>query len=195
MKEGKASETKSGNKGLVILLCVLAVVIVGLGVGISVIMGVQRNIKSDENSERINKLIDTEEAMSGWDGEVSDSTKAMILTDDIRDKLQNNVDYDVSDAIAEYDEVYRGSDGDLKVYVAIEYANYLYTISQDVEASVKILEDVDDLTNNDFLRYEYLSALYYIYQQAGDVEKSDYYKGMILEKYPPDEGIVMKGAQ
>ena len=60
---------------------------------------------------------------------------------------------------------------------------------------MKILEDVDDLTDNDFLRYEYLSALYYIYQQAGDVEKSDYYKGMILEKYPPDEEIVMKGAQ
>lgn len=38
MKEGKASEAKSGNKGLVILLCVLAVVIVGLGVGISVVM-------------------------------------------------------------------------------------------------------------------------------------------------------------
>lgn len=36
MKEGKASETKSGNKGLVILLCVLVVAIIGLGVGIGV---------------------------------------------------------------------------------------------------------------------------------------------------------------
>lgn len=38
MKEDKASEMKSGNKGLVILLCMLVVVIVGLGVGIGVVV-------------------------------------------------------------------------------------------------------------------------------------------------------------
>ncbi len=39
MKEGKASEAKSGNKGLVILLCVLVVAIVGLVIGIVVPKG------------------------------------------------------------------------------------------------------------------------------------------------------------
>ncbi len=34
MKEGKASEAKSGNKGLVILLCVLVMIIMGLGLGV-----------------------------------------------------------------------------------------------------------------------------------------------------------------
>lgn len=38
MKEGKASETKSGNKGLVILLCILVVMIAGLGVGLVIVM-------------------------------------------------------------------------------------------------------------------------------------------------------------
>ena len=48
MKEGKASEAKSGNKGLVILLCVLAVVIVGLGVG--VIVANRNNKGTDANT-------------------------------------------------------------------------------------------------------------------------------------------------
>ena len=48
MKEGKASEAKSGNKGLVILLCVLVVVIVGLGVG--VIVANRNNKGTDANT-------------------------------------------------------------------------------------------------------------------------------------------------
>lgn len=57
MKEGKASETKFGNKGLVILLCVLVVAIVGLGVGIGIVMLNSREktavIEEDSTEEQV----------------------------------------------------------------------------------------------------------------------------------------------
>ena len=171
---------------LVVVLCSVAVV-VGVGVWIGVIL-----TRRDSQNLNGNGEIDIGYAMEGWEGEVADSTKAMILTENINNKLNSDSGYNVSDAIADYENVYNYADDKLKVYVAIEYADYVYDNTRDLGLAVSILENVQNLASEQFLEKDWLNAICGLYVQAGDKYKVEYYKTVLSDKYPSGQMIDVK---
>ncbi len=169
---------------LVVALCIL-VAVIGVGACIGVFL-MNKNSQDQGNNE---DLMNIEYAMAGWEGEVADSTKAMILTENIKDRLNSESGFGVSDAISDYEYVYNNTDGELRVYVAIEYASYIYDNTQDLGRAVNILEEVQELVNGQFLENNYLNALCALYMRAGDTEKVEYYRTIISEKYPSGQRI------
>ena len=181
MKNGRALG-ESG--GLMAVLAVLVVVIVGLVVGI---VAVNLNSSGDKTINNNDDLISVSKEMEGWEGPISDSTRAMILTEEIQEKLSSDPNYNSPEAIAEYKDKYDKAVGELKAYIAIEYAQYYYSVTNDLDGSVKILDEVKELTQDDVaLEVDYLYAFYYLYEQAGNVEMANNYMQAIDAKKPAD---------
>lgn len=182
-------KAKISGKVWIALLVVLLIVIVGLVVGLVVQLSTERMIAESDDFGGI-----IEENMPGWEGDVGDSTKALIIAEEIAERLEDDLTFSLDDAIAEYKTVYDNSDGDLKVYIAIEYANYIYNATGNLEEALKIINEVEGLTKgSDKLESDYLYAIYGLYSLAGDSEKMAKYSDILEERFPPDQVINMEG--
>ena len=159
-----------GNNNLIAILAFLVLLIFGLIVGIILTNNNQSAPISQEN------LIDTSEKMAGWEGNISDSTRALVLTETIRDKLSTDPDYNPDQAVAEYQNVYDQATGDLKLYVAIEYATF-----SDLNQAVAILNSVETLVNSSN-EEDYYLTLADLYSQAGDAETAAKYEQIWSDK-------------
>ena len=153
-----------GNNNLIAILAFLVLLIFGLIVGIILTNNNQSAPISQEN------LIDTSEKMAGWEGNISDSTRALVLTETIRDKLSTDPDYNPDQAVAEYQNVYDQATGDLKLYVAIE-----------LNQAVAILNSVETLVNSSN-EEDYYLTLADLYSQAGDAETAAKYEQIWSDK-------------
>ena len=163
------------NNNLIAILAFLVLLIFGLIVGIILTNNNQSAPISQEN------LIDTSEKMAGWEGNISDSTRALVLTETIRDKLSTDPDYNPDQAVAEYQNIYDQTTGDLKLYVAIEYANYVYDTFSDLNQAVAILNSVETLINSSN-EEDYYLTLADLYSQAGDAETAARYEQIWSDK-------------
>lgn len=105
---------KSGNKGLVILLCVLGVVIVGLGVGIGVLNSgmVGQIMNTDENekkeaiisryNEALGKAEDDDERNGIYIDEAFDLKELMLETgEDYCDEIMNSLGFIKKERLSE----------------------------------------------------------------------------------------------
>lgn len=181
------------NYGLVVILVSLILIILGLVVGIILAHNNNNNSNSNSNNDSATAdqdiVVDTSEEMAGWEGKISDSTRAMILTKTIQDKLNTDPNYNSDQAVAEYQSVYDQATGDLKLYVAIEYANYIYQTLNNSEWALQIINGVKDLVNNNN-ELDYYGFLYNIYNTSGNVEQANYYQQLLSEKAQVDRAQV-----
>lgn len=139
---------------------------------------------SDNSSDNTKELIDTSSAMPGVDQDrIDDRTRAAILTEQINNKLNENADYGVNQAIADYDNVYRKSNGELKIYVAIEYAHYVYVSSNDIDRAVKIMTDVENSLSDDN-KLDYYTAMLNLYTHANDSAMKAKYQKLVDDSRP-----------
>lgn len=168
---------------LIIALIVLIIAIVGLIVGIIVV-----NIKNNQDYQ-------IDQAMQ--DGtEVSKDASAIVgeVSDNIVTKMETDPNYNVSEAEYEFESEIVNIDSELKVYMAISYANFIYEEKGDAAKAIKILKEVEQYVN-DQNRVDYYVALRYFYKEVGDEKNTTYYSDLI-EKLVPDltqKSITMEG--
>ena len=149
------------------LLGFLCVVIVGLAVGIWL-----NNIKPNKENQVV--LVDK---MEGWDGPISEDTQASVFSWDVNEKLENDKNYTVDDAIFDYKNAYNTSSGNLRFFVAIKYAYFMINTHNDLDEAISIMQGVEDLINLDYNNeIYYYNTLYNLCIKAGDEEKSLRYK-------------------
>lgn len=171
MKVGQQSKQ---NRNLIAILVFLILLIFGLIAGLILV--------NTNNSSQIsqNNLIDTDEKMAGYNGPIDDSTRALVLTETIQDKLSSNPDYNPPQAIAEYQSIFNQATGNLKLYVAIEYATYSYQVYSNIDQSIAILNSVSNLVNTSN-EESYYWAMLNLYEAAGDTEQANYYQKIISD--------------
>lgn len=174
MQSGRSAQSTK-NSNLLAILIFLILVIIGLAISL-IVVGVN---KSSETSQ--NNLIDTSEKMAGYNGPIDDSTKALILTETIQDKLSSDPNYNPDQAIAEYQEVFNKASGNLKLYVAIEYANYFYQTLDDFNQAIAILDSITNLVNTSN-EEDYYLALFNLYNAANNTEKANEYQQILNQK-------------
>lgn len=176
MQDGRQQRqsTKQDKILRVILIC-LVLVIVGLTISL-----IWVNSNNQASETRQDSLIDTSGKMAGWDGPVSDSAKALVLAETIQDKLESDPDYNPPQALAEYQDIYNQATGNLKLYVAIEYAKYLYQTIGDHTEALRILNEVQDLVSTSN-QIDYYGILYDIYNTTGDTTNADHYRQLLSE--------------
>lgn len=168
MKEGKA---ESNNKGLIILLCALVVVIVGLGIGIGVVMlNDSRNGSVAENDKNVNG-----------------GTEALLTSENIRSKLESDLNYSNDDAIRDYEYALNSNGGNAyKVYVAMDYADFVYDLYMSKDYVIEIMSGVEGLLDTSTLAIDYYGAMSSFYEQFGDTEKADLYNQKVVELVPAE---------
>lgn len=143
-----------------------------------------QNDKQQAANVELSDLIDTSEQMPGVDfNDIPDATKANILSANIEDKAEGYVDYDAGKAMADYKQVYDKAKGDLKLYVAIEYARYVYDNKKDLDQAVKIMDSVKG-EMNDGNKVDYYSAFVSLYTEAGNEEKASEYRDLLVKASP-----------
>ena len=164
------------------MCCVFGVVILGLVVAIMIVA-----LKPWASVERVEIV----EEMDGWDGEISASTQSAVFDYDIEEKLGTDPNYTMDDALRDYENAYAQATGELKFQVAVKYAQFVFYYLDDVSLATEILEGVKDIAKSDV---QYLSifynTLYKIYEEYGDSERAEYYKGLldeVMERYWDEE--------
>ena len=189
MEENTKKTTKENNFPLILTLAILIIMIIGLGAGIFVL--------------RLGKKpqVTVPETMEGWDGPISDSTKALMFSEEIDERIESN-DYSYEDAVRDYGDALDSSQGDLKVYMAIAYANFVFNEKLDLDKAVGILDSVSDLVHGNVLENAYNGTYYDLYSSSGEVEEADYYLGLINQNddnevvsIPLNEAIRMMGGE
>ena len=177
---------ESSNKGLVVLLCVLLVVILGLVIGVVASLVVT---ESENSIDEIPEVV-VMDKMEGWDGEVSEATRALIFSNDIRDKIEDDSGYDVNNAIRDYVYAFRNSSNSLKFYIAIEYANFVYDTFGDIDSSTEIMLEVENIAKSDeILEGYYNNVLYLLYYKSGNEERAEYYEQLVNKDVSTQEEI------
>jgi len=116
-----------------ILVPVLAVAVVG--VVIAVIICVLPMNDGD--------MVSLPNKMDGYDGPITASTAASLLSQKIAKKLESDSDYSYEDAVKNYEKVYNDVDEDSKIYVLIKYAEFVYSKTNDLDSAIKILERLE----------------------------------------------------
>lgn len=174
------------NHSLVVILVILCIIIIGLGVWVVILKNNGLVISQTDNSN----LIDVSEEADGWNGEVADSTRALVLTEQIRDKLGLEPDYNPEQAVSEYREKMDLATGDLKIYIALEYANFVYDTYNDPARAASIIHEVEGLTDDIGINYSIATTMSFLYSELGDEEKVSYYEKLINE-YIPNSGMVI----
>ena len=152
------------NKKMVAVLGVFGFMIIGLVVGILVL-----NNPFWGNGE--NEVITDNNA-----GEV-----AFNLSEEISEKLADESDYGLEQAVSEYEEAYNTSEGRTKVYIAIEYANFVYDYYADLDRAVNILKGVEEGIDERDEGALYL-AFSNLYEKSGDNETAEYYEDIFKDK-------------
>ena len=181
-----------GNNKLVVVLGGMILVIIGLIIAIVVVNIKQRDNLDYEDTvvSEIDNLADVGQQMTGWDGPIDDTTKAFALKESIDKRLKSDSSYDSEDAIMEYDEAYDLADGDLKCYIAIYYADYYFSSTQDLTKSVDILEQIDTATLDIEAETSRLYALKDLYDSVGDNEKAELYAQRIDALIPDGSALI-----
>lgn len=118
------------------------------------------------------------EQFADYEGEIADSAKALALSETIENKLSSDPNYNPEQAIADYGEAYQSASGNLKIYIAAYYANYIYNTFGDVERALSILEPLDN-NRGDEGSIEIWAALAAFYENAGNTEKTKEYQQKI----------------
>ena len=188
MSSAKVWEKKSF---WLILLGILCVAVVGLWIGIWFLNN--KDGVNDNGSDEANEVVLADD-MEGWDGQISESTKALVFSEKIKDKLESDGTYNDDDADRDFRNAYDTADGVLKVYIAIEYAKYRYDLIGNTEDALEILEEVQEYidafesTVQDDLWYE----LAYYYEINGDTNMAEEYRKKIEENNSDGRIIDMK---
>ncbi|MBQ1298224.1 hypothetical protein IIY24_00045 [Candidatus Saccharibacteria bacterium] len=164
------------NKKLVVVLGILGLIIVGLVVGILILNNPFGGNERDE-------------VIVNNAGEV-----AFNLSEEISEKLADESDYGLEQAVSEYEEVYNASEGRTKVYIAIEYANFVYDYFADLDKATGILKEVEGLLGDDAVKINYYVTLRELYEESGNEEMGDYYNQKVIELLP-DDVIIMEGEE
>lgn len=162
-----------------ILFSVLGVVIVGLVIAILVVMKPWEN--GGDGGGDVGD-VEVADKMDGWDGQITADTQALMFSNDIDNKLDTDSDYTVEMAIKDYEDALNAADGELKFQLAIKFAKFAYNTLGDAERAVEILESIQEIAKSSPQNASiYYDLLYTIYENQGDVEKAEYYKGLFEE--------------
>ena len=178
-------EKSHNSKGLIILLCVLVVVIVGLVVGICVI---------NLNNQGENNVV-VEEA------EVSGSLRALKIDNSIVNKIDNDENYTVDDAIAEYEKETSFGSAEKRVYLLFDYANFVYDEYGDIDVAIEILKRAEPLLDGLSMTSDYYIATAGLYRKSGNEEQAEVYEQKIKEITPSiiqdgdERGEMKEGAE
>ena len=179
MQPGQPSVKIFKNRPLLIAFICLIIMIVALVVSLILL----NNSQTPESQEETEITVDIPDQVDGYNGPISAATQALIFSQNIQDKLSADTNYTQEQATAEYEAAFKQSSGDLKLYLAIEYANYLYQLNSDLEQAITILQDIT-YTDGTQAELDYLNALYNLYDKAGDIGKAGEYDQIIKEQMP-----------
>lgn len=162
----KQGESREGV--LVVVFCCLMVIIVGLVVGI---------VAVSNNSNRISEETDVENDDPGL--------QALIVQEEIDDRYDNDSSYTLQDAIDDYEREMNEGSSAKRIYVAINYADFVYTQYEDIDKAMAILKRVEPLlTDEDAPVTDYYVAVKVLYEKAGEDEQAEKYDQMIMEMTP-----------
>ena len=191
VREESEKQAPSENRGLVVFLGVLGVMIVGLSTGI-VLVNMRKgggedvevpDVVDDDVETVVPGSVPTEDVvikdkMEGWDGTISTSTQAAIFSDDVNSKLDNpTLDYSLDRAKDDYQSAFEESSGGLRFYIAIEYATFAFERLNDIEMAAGIMAEVKDIAmENGYLASLYYRTLYQFYNKAGDLAQAEKYR-------------------
>lgn len=157
----------TNNKNLLkILCCVFGAIILSLVVAIIVVL-----VRPKESIVTISDIIE------GQTNPVSNSAVAFMFNEEIQNNLGEGYSYD--DAIYDYQKAYDESTGSMKIYIAVEYADFLYYELARLDDAIDILEKVGDLPDERVVLYVYYSKLLELYEAKGDEEKIEQYKELL----------------
>ena len=183
------SSIKDANKhSLLIIFIILVVIIICLIGGL-----IWLNNKPTSNLQQDNEIVDVPNQMDGYDGPISDSTRALLFAQNIQDKLSSDPNYTLEQAITEYEKACEQNSGDLKLYLAIEYVNFLFEMNSDIKQAATILENAE-YTEGTQAEMDYLYAMQDLFTRAGDNQKAEEYNQKIKEK-TPENVIVYDGRE
>ena len=155
------------NVGLKVVLGVLVSVIIVLGV--AVIMA---------------KLNGTMLFGDVGDFDPKDGINTILLTEEIDEKLDTDPNYGYEQASEDYREAMSSGDNTTRLSAAFAYAQYDYSVYQNADRAIAILEEVKDLADTDYLKYIYCGYLLKFYQDAGYEEKANNIITMMNELSP-----------
>ena len=162
------NSSMTNNKNLLkILCCVFGVVILGLVVAIIVVL-----VRPRESIVTISDIIE------GQTNPVSNSAVAFMFNEEIQNNLGEGYSYD--DAIYDYQKAYDESTGSMKIYIAVEYADFLYYELARLDDAVDVLEKVGDLPDDKVVLHVYYSKLLELYEAKGDEEKIEQCKELLF---------------
>lgn len=162
-------EKPKTNKGLVAVLCLLLIVIAGLGAGVAIIV----NSRNGAESPPVE------------DGEAG--LRALETQENIDEEYENNPNYTFDDAVNAYENAMAEGSNANRVYNAMNYASFVYNAQGDMDRAAEIMSRVEPLIerNND-LAIDYYVFLRNLYSQAGDNEMESYYDQKVAELTPVD---------
>jgi len=183
-----ASEEAKNRKpiGLIAVLVFMILLIIGLVVGIVVI-----NVKDNDGSINDEFQSELSYRMPGYDyDKISDETKVRLFDDMIKNKLQNDSNYTIEDALSDYEEMYKSSPDELKKYIAIYYASLIQEKTNDTNKAITVMLEVKELNSDNVGYYVALSDYY---ESVGDKEQSDYYRKMADDLVKESEARFREG--
>lgn len=175
----KKGGVKFGNRGLLVLLGVLCVAIAGLSVGIWFLVNKNNDNDNESSIDESNRVVLTDR-MDGWDGQISEATQALIFSDNVKDRLENDDGYDINNAISDYENAYNESSESLRFNVAIEYSYFILDFTGDLDAAINIMERVEDFISlDDYNKIYYYNTLYTLCDKANDGDRAQQYKEIL----------------
>lgn len=183
---------KFGNRGLLVLLGVLCVVIVALATGILIVKkdSINKdNISIDEVISDINEQ---------YKGDVLSSEGALVFYEYMQDKMRSN-EYSDSDVYTYYEEILNKVSDDLsRLQYLSYYADIFFENEDDLDGSINILKRFEPYAVDGEYKSDYYAALSSMYEKGGNTEESDYYNDLLMdmsssEVYHIDDGIIFTG--
>ena len=154
-------KVKKNSKWLVILLGLLGVAIIVL---IVAIITINNNL--------------------GNSGDVGGGLQALEINDDITDKIYGVEDYSADDAIEEYEREISFGSNEKRVYLIIDYANFVYDEYEDIESAIEIIERAEPLLDGVSMTTDYYAAVAGLYERAGYAEQAKSYNQKVDEMTP-----------
>ncbi len=172
--------------GLIVVLGCMTLVIIGLVAGIVVI-----NMKDSGGLIKEEFLSELSYRMPNYDyDKISDETKVRLFDDMIKNKLQNDSNYTIENALSDYEEMYKSSPDELRKYMAIYYASFIQEKTNDTNRAIVIMLEVKEVNSDNV---GYYVALSNYYESIGDKEQSDYYRNMADDLVKESEARFREG--
>jgi tetratricopeptide (TPR) repeat protein len=92
---------------------------------------------------RENNTVEISYEAEGYESAIDDSTVALVFSENINKKMDEDDAYNYDNAISDYKKAYNESTGKLKAYVMMKYANFVYENTEDAEQAVELLNRFD----------------------------------------------------